>query len=114
MATNENLENRVGEITLALNEKGIKANVLVKNEGLGKKKQQLYITVSDIDQVRDIGQDSGKKNCAVITDTLLDIIGYGTISMDPPKDGVLYVTYTPLRDGEVGKGKDYIITPGAK
>ena len=103
-----NLENRVGEITLALGEKGIKANVHVKNGGLVNKKQEIYIIVNGINETE------SKKNCVVINETLLDMIGYGTISMDPPKDGVLYVTYTPIRDDKPKNDRDYTITPGAK
>ena len=104
-----NLENRVGEITLALSDKGIKANVLVKEEGIiGKKRQQLHITVNGVTE------EVSKRNCTVINETMLDKFGYGTSSTRYYKDGTLEVRYTPIREEEKVSDRDYQTTPGAQ
>lgn len=101
-----NLENRVGEITLALSDKGVRANVLVREEGLGKKKQQLHITVMGADE------EEGKRISAKIGETMLEKIGYGTCSSNY-QNGTLEVKYTPLEEKDTSD-KKYQITPGAQ
>ncbi len=97
----ENLENRVGEITLALSEKGIKANVLVKNDdSILKKKQQFYIVANGV------SESEHKRICVDIHEVILTMAGYGTSSANY-KDGTLEIRYTPVREEEPKKDSTY-------
>jgi hypothetical protein len=95
----KNIEDSVGEITLKLKDRGVSANVLVKAEGLTRKKK-LRVVVSDL------SQEESKRSCTIINETVLDVVGYGTSSTNY-KDGTLQFGYSPLREEEPKKETRY-------
>jgi len=85
------LNQRIYDITKALDEKSIKANVQVKKRrGKG---EYLSITVDDLDVAL------GKIATHTINEVLLNLIGYGTSTANF-EDGTVKVEYVPLRKKE--------------